>query len=251
MLGVSFDGTGFGDDGAIWGGEFFVGSMGEGFRRVLHLRTALLAGGDAASRYPVQCAAGFLCGIDGLPNLREAPFRFPERFAQARQLVSKRVRTFETTSMGRLFDTAAALLGFTREATFEGQAAMWLEHQARRASNLDAYPFPVEGEELDFRPLLAALAKDRAKGRDVKQAARAFQRGVAAGLCAAVKMLSEAHELGAVVLSGGVFQNDLLLADVRELLSDTRIRIWTNQQVPTNDGGISLGQAALGAFADA
>jgi hydrogenase maturation protein HypF len=130
-LGVSFDGTGYGDDGTIWGGEIFAGSVKDGFERVAHLRTAALPGGDAATQYPVQAAAGFLAQLDSLPDLSAAPFSFPERFRNAVELVTRGVRTFSSTSMGRLFDTVAALLGFTREISFEGQAAMWVEQLAR------------------------------------------------------------------------------------------------------------------------
>jgi hydrogenase maturation protein HypF len=248
VIGVSFDGTGYGDDGSIWGGEFFTGSMTESFRRVMHLRPAILPGGDASARHPVQCAAGFLSQIDGLPPLTEAPFLFPRRYQDSLQLIRKKIRTFETTSMGRLFDAAAALLGFTREISFEGQAAMWLEQLARTGAASDAYPFPIDGATLDFRPLLSAVAHDRLRGREPAHIARTFHRGVANGLCAAVKMLSESNRTQTAVLSGGVFQNEMLLHDVKTILEPQGIRIWTNACVPPNDGGISLGQAALAAF---
>jgi len=241
VLGVSFDGTGYGDDGAIWGGELFVGSVMEGLARVAHLRPAALPGGDATARYPVQASAGFLAQVENLPDLNAEPFLFPARFQQALELVRKNTRTFQTTSVGRLFDAAAALLGFTREVTFEGQAAMWVEHIARGAT-ADPYPFPG----LDFRPLLASLAADRLRGRDLSECARAFQRGVAQGLCDSI----QTHNLDTVVLSGGVFQNQLLLADIKSILP-ANLAIWTNREVPPNDGGISLGQAAMAAFASA
>jgi hydrogenase maturation protein HypF len=237
VLGVSFDGTGYGDDGTIWGGELFIGSIAEGFTRAAHLRPAALPGGDAAARYPVQASAGFLAQIENLPDLNAEPFLFPTRYHQSLELVRKNTRTYQTTSVGRLFDAAAALLGFTRESTFEGQAAMWLEHIARNA-DAEAYPFP----NLDFRPLLASLAADRLRSRDIAQCARAFQRGVAQGLCDAI----ETYNFDTVVLSGGVFQNQLLLADIKYILPST-LAIWTNHEVPPNDGGISLGQAALAA----
>ncbi len=239
VIGVSFDGTGYGDDGAIWGGEFFRGSVAEGFERVMHLRGALLPGGDAAARNPVQCAAGFLVQLDEIPDLG-----FPDRFQQALQLARTGVRAFPTTSIGRLFDTAAALAGFTREITFEGQAAMWLEHLAQGAGNADAYPFPISGDELDFRPLLTAVIEDRLRGRAPSEIARAFHRGVAAGVCRAIAILCESNNIDTVALSGGVFQNSLLLQDVASM----RAEVWTNAAVPPNDGGISLGQAALGCF---
>jgi hydrogenase maturation protein HypF len=249
-LGISFDGTGYGDDGSIWGGEFFVGSLQNGFERVAHLRPAALPGGDAAAQYPVQAAAGFLAQVEGLPSLSDAPFSFPSRYAAALQLVHKKVRTFPTTSVGRLFDTAAALLGFTRHITFEGQAAMWVEHIARGAGEVDCYPFPFLNGELDFRPLLQAVAMDRIKGRNIADIARAFQRGIAHGVAEATKALARSHNVDVTVFSGGVFQNELLLEDLKAELGNTGLQLWTNQAVPANDGGISLGQAALAFFDD-
>jgi hydrogenase maturation protein HypF len=248
VLGVSFDGTGFGDDRGIWGGEFFAGSLRAGFERVAHLRPASLPGGDAAAQYPVQAAAGFLAQVEGLPDLRCPPFDFPARYQTALQLVHKNVRTFTTTSVGRLFDSAAALLGFTREITFEGQAAMWLEHQARKAAPREPYPFPCAGGELDFRPLLHAVAHDRARGRSPHEIARGFQAGVAAGVAAAVRDLAQREQLDTAVFSGGVFQNEMLLEDLKMSLENSGLELWTNHAVPPNDGGISLGQAALAAF---
>ena len=249
VVGVSFDGTGYGDDGSVWGGEIFVGSVAAGFERVAHLRTATLPGGDAAAQYPVQAAAGFLAQVDNLPDLEAAPFAFSSRYRSALELVRKSVRAFKTTSVGRLFDTAAALLGFTRPISFEGQAAIWLEQLARPASNRDAYPFPFEANQLDFRPLLCSILDDRVRGRDPAQIARALQRGVAQGLLDAVRHVSAEHGTKTIVLSGGVFQNELLLEDLQSLTRNEELRIWTNLAVPPNDGGISLGQAALAAFA--
>jgi hydrogenase maturation protein HypF len=248
VVGVSFDGTGYGDDGSIWGGEIFVGSVHYGFERVAHLRPASLPGGDAAAQYPVQATAGFLAQVPDLPDLSLAPFHFPDRYRIAADIARKGVRTFPTTSMGRLFDSAAALLGFTREITFEGQAAMWLEHLARGAPETDPYPFPFVAGELDFVPLLIALIGDRLRGRDSREIARAVQAGIARGLADAVTSTCAAHNLDVVVLSGGVFQNELLLEDLKLILPNQRIEIWVNHAVPPNDGGISVGQAALAAF---
>jgi hydrogenase maturation protein HypF len=255
VVGVSFDGTGYGDDGSIWGGEIFVGSVNGCFDRVAHLRSAALPGGDAAAQYPVQAASGFLAQLDkdDLPDLTDAPFFFSERYKHALELVRKDVRTFATTSVGRLFDAAAALLGFTREITFEGQAAMWLEQLARSAPLREAYPFPYVGGELDFRPLLQSVIRDRLRGRNLGEIARAFQFGMAQGLRDALVAICEAQHLNTVVLSGGVFQNELLLEDLKgllekETLQNESLQIWANHAVPPNDGGISLGQAAIAAF---
>jgi hydrogenase maturation protein HypF len=245
IVGVSFDGTGFGDDGNIWGGEIFWGSLEGGLERVAHLRPAALPGGDSAARYPEQAASGFLAQLDNVPDLSHPLFRFGSRYQSAMKLIRSGVRTFSTTSVGRLFDAAAALLGFVRESTFEGQAAIWLEQLARGTPNLDAYPFPLDGPELDFRPLLQAVIRDRLHNRPAAEIGRAFQRGIATGLSHAVVQLCRSRRVDTVVLSGGVFQNELLLEDLQSLFQPHQLNIWTNHAVPPNDGGISLGQAAL------
>ena len=163
--------------------------------------------------------------------------------------MSKGVRTFTSTSMGRLFDTAAALLGFTRAITFEGQAAIWLEHLADKAGAVEAYPFPFSRGELDFRPLLQSIILDRVRGREAAEIGRAFHRGIATGLRNALIRLCGTRGIRTVALSGGVFQNQLLLRELKDRLETTGLRVWTNHAVPANDGGISLGQAALAAFA--
>ena len=125
---------------------------------------------------------------------------------------------------------------------------MWLEHLARQHQGTsEAYPFPLTGDELDFRPLLRAVVEDRVRGKSPSAIARAFHHGLARGVLDAV------HSLGAgfdtVVLSGGVFQNEMLLAVLASLLTASGREVWTNRAVPPNDGGISLGQAALAVFA--
>jgi hydrogenase maturation protein HypF len=248
VVGVSFDGTGYGDDGTIWGGEIFVGSVTDGFTRIAHLRRAALVGGDAAAEFPVQAAAGFLDQLDDVPDFTAPPFVFPKRYQNALELVHKDVRTFATTSVGRLFDSAAALLGFRRGVTFEGQAAIWLEQLARGAPATEPYPFPFLGGELDFRPLLRAVIEDLLRGREVNEIARSFQRGLAQGLRDALNVTCCEQGLDTAVLSGGVFQNELLLEDLKSVLPGGPLQVWTNHAVPTNDGGISLGQAAMAAF---
>ena len=248
VVGVALDGTGFGDDGGIWGGELFAGSLERGFDRVAHLLPAVLAGGDAAARHPVQAAAGFLHGLPDLPDLSAPPFHFPDRFRTASDLIDKNVRVFPTTSMGRLFDTVAALLGFTREMTFEGQAAIWLEQLARRSSESEAYPFA----SLDYRPLLRTIVDDRLSGRPIEDIARAFHAGVAKGIVECANEQAGIAGIDTLVLSGGTFQNVVLLGEIKALVSSTPgpfRDILVNNRVPPNDGGISLGQAALAAAA--
>ena len=207
----------------------------------------IAAGGRRRCQYPVQAAAGFLSQLDGF-DFAVPPFNFPARYRDSLKLVQKDVRCFITTSMGRLFDVAAALLGFMREVTFEGQAAMWLEHVAAKLAFADFYPFPMVDNELDFRPLLEALILDRLRGRDRAESARAFQAGVAVGLHKAADSLCRDFHIDTIVMSGGVFQNGLLLRDLDTLFRGSPYEVWTNSAVPPNDGGISLGQVALGAF---
>jgi len=240
IVAFAFDGTGYGDDGTIWGGEMFAGSAASGFARVGHLRTAALPGGDAAARFPVQAAAGYLSGIDDLPDLGDEPFSFGTRYRDARQLVTRNVRCFATTSMGRLFDTVAALLGFTREVTFEAQAAIWLEHLAAGAPRAAPCELAFVDGAFDFRPLLREIAWDRARGLAVAEIARGFHEAIVRAVVAGAAQ----YPGRPVVCSGGVFANRLLSDDLRAALGD---RVWFNALVPPNDGGICLGQAALAA----
>ncbi len=243
VVGVAFDGTGYGNDGAIWGGEFFVGSVRSGFTREDSLRPVQMPGGDAAARFPVQAAAGFLAELDDLPDMTAEPFGFPARFHQARQLVERRVRCFTSTSAGRLFDAVAALVGFTRESTFEGQAAMWLEFQARASAPRS--PYPCDG--LDARPLLRAIIRDRLAGRPIGEIAAAFHATLAATVVEQMALLAGRHGLRFAALSGGVFQNELLVESIDREVSarGLPIKLLFNSSVPANDGGIALGQAAL------
>jgi len=245
VVALAVDGTGYGDDGTIWGCELFVGSITAGFERAASLRPAALVGGDAAAKHPVQAAAGFLAQLDVAPDLEAAPFTFPARYRDASRLLASGTRVFQTTSAGRLFDAAAALLGFVRPVTFEGQAAIWLEQQARTSVPVDPYPFPFRDGQLDFRPLLAALIADRIAERDVAAIARAFQAGVAHGLAGAATELCRARGITNIVASGGVMQNALLLDDLEALFAAASLTFHVNHLVPPNDGGISLGQAAL------
>jgi hydrogenase maturation protein HypF len=247
VLGFAFDGTGLGDDGTIWGGEVFHGSLEAGFERVGHLRTATLPGGDAAARNPVQAAVGFLSslGDDALEQILKPPLSFPsERVRVARALLPTSI---PTSSIGRLFDTVAALLGFTRTMSFEGQAAIWLEHLARHAPTQTPYPFPFDGQTWDYTPLLEQVLEDATKGLEKPAIARRFHEAIAHGILEATLRLEDSKYFEAVVLSGGVFQNRLLTERSLELLTARGFKVWINREVPANDGGISLGQVAMAA----
>jgi hydrogenase maturation protein HypF len=125
---------------------------------------------------------------------------------------------------------------------------MWLEQLARTASSTDVYEFPFDCQQLDFRPLLQSVVDDRLRGRRPAEIARSFHRGIAHGLAAAIESVCKTNDVDTAVLSGGVFQNELLLEDLHAIQKSAPFTIWTNRDVPPNDGGISLGQAALAAF---
>ncbi len=249
VVGVAFDGAGLGEDGTVWGGEAFAGSLATGLARAAHLRPAPLPGGDGAARRPAQAAVGFLWEQPDTVAWREL---LPsETVALAGRLIETGVRTPQTTSVGRLFDTAAALLGFERAMTFEGQAAMFLESLARgvgaSGSVEEGYPLPFDHGVWDHRPLLAALVADVRRGVDTPTCARRFHAGVAQGVARGAADLAEEHGTRTVVLSGGVWQNRLLHASALAGLRALGLEVWWNHKVPPGDGGISLGQAALAA----
>jgi hydrogenase maturation protein HypF len=248
VAGVALDGTGYGSDGTIWGGEFFVGSVATGLERSAALRSVAMPGGDAAARFPVQAAAGFLADLadrTDLTALSRAPFCFPRRFQDSLAMIARQVRCFPSSSVGRLFDTVAALLGFTRATTFEGQAAIWLENLARPCVPQPAYAF----DDLDPRGLLLAMIEDRLAGRPGGEIAAAFHAALAAAIVNQVGTLCGRHQLRLVAVSGGVFQNELLWGLLRERMEALpQIRLITNSSVPVGDGGIALGQAAFAAL---
>jgi hydrogenase maturation protein HypF len=246
VLGFSFDGTGLGTDGVIWGGEVFYGGLTRGLERVAHLREAYLPGGDAAAKHPEQAAVGFLHELD--KSLWQQ-YLDERTFQIAQFLIEKNLNTSKTTSIGRLFDTVAALCGFKRKMTFEGQAAMWLESQARSVRHIvnSSYEFPFDGKTWDYRSLLEIILLDKDNGVEPVIIAYKFHDVLARAVTDAAKILSDTYCFDVVALSGGVWQNKLLHRLTLQKLRQTGFGVWWNQQVPPGDGGISLGQAALAA----
>ncbi len=247
VLGLALDGTGYGSDATIWGCEFLIGGLHAGFARAASLAPYTLPGGDSAARFPALCAVGVTAGL-ALPPLDREPFAFPPEALLGRALLARDVQTHRTTSAGRLFDAVAALCGFTARISFEGQAAMWLEHVAEQTLHARDYPVDFDGKLLDVRDLLEAIAADRVAGIAVGAIARGFHMALAAALSAAADRVASEHGIVTIVLSGGVWQNALLCSDVVDRLRRRNYSVLTNRGVPVNDGGISLGQAALAAY---
>ena len=235
VLALAWDGTGLGTDGAVWGGEV-LRVEGARFERVAHLRTFRLPGGDQASRDGRRSALGLLHAIDPELASRWARAHFaPEAARGLVQLLDTRIAAPITSSMGRLFDGLAVLLGLGTHSSYEGELARALEVAATDADVGELPAFPLSNGVLDFEPLVRAALS----ARDVARTAAAIH----AACVDAIVCLAETAGIERVVLSGGCFQNTLLLAGARARLEARGFSLFTPELVPINDGGISVGQA--------
>jgi hydrogenase maturation protein HypF len=249
VIGVAFDGTGYGPDGAIWGGEFLIADY-SGYRRAAHLAYVPLPGGDAAVRRPARTALAYLLrsGVsldDGpaLPPLAALPAA--ERRVIERQ-IALGLNAPPTSSMGRLFDAVAALAGVRQEVDYEGQAAIELEALAAQAE-AGAYAFDLAGDEVLPWGVIRGAAGDLRAGLALEIIAARFHTAVARMILEVCLRLRPRHGLNRVALSGGVFQNVTLLGRVAPLLGQAGFDVLLHRQVPPNDGGLALGQAAVAA----
>jgi hydrogenase maturation protein HypF len=250
VLGLAFDGTGYGADGKVWGSEFLRSGL-TGFQRVGHLRYAPLPGGDAAARAPWRSALGYLAMASAAGPAFELAFREvpPRKRSTAEQQLARGVNAPEASSMGRLFDAAAAVLGVRAVSYFEGQAPMELESLAGRTP-AESLPFPaLLGDDgvwvLDPLPLLEALGTLRQRGTPVAELAGRFHESVAAASAELAIRLCNDHGLDTVVLGGGCFQNVRLLDGVTRRLEQAGLRTLIPRTLGPNDGAISYGQAVV------
>jgi len=251
VIGVAFDGTGYGADGTVWGAEVLIADLSE-FTRVAHFRPAPLPGGDAAARAPWRaalgylsldppCAASFAAAFTGIPPA--------DREIVNRQIAAG-INSPMASSMGRLFDAAAAVLGLRRVSSFEGQAAMELESLAGRRS---AAEHPGRVDEIDGilvadpLPILAAIGWRLQRGDDQADLAADFHASVARTTEELVRQVAESSKLATVALAGGCFQNARLLESLRNRLTRLGLRVLTPRALSPNDGAISYGQAAVAA----
>ena len=252
VIGLAFDGTGYGDDENIWGAEFFDCDLAS-YRRVGQLRYAHMPGGDLAAREPWRAALGYLvlepdaarafsCMLDAVPmNIRNVVI----------QQIARRVNAPLASSMGRLFDAAGAVLGVSLANEYEGQTAMQLEALAgrRRAQPL---PFPMRAAPdgtwvLDPLPLLVAIGEQRVRGVSLSELAARFHESIAAGADQLAARLAADAGIGTVVLGGGCFQNARLLISLQARLEARGLRVLVPRQLSPNDGAVSYGQAAVAA----
>jgi hydrogenase maturation protein HypF len=251
VLGLALDGTGYGADGHVWGCELLEADL-RSYERLAHLRYSPLPGGDLAARAPWRTLLGYASLDDdgrwAEPALASVP---PQELMVARHQLRRRINAPKASSMGRLFDAAAAVLGVRLETAYEGQAAMELEGLAHDG-DFEALPFPIMREAgelpvLDPLPLLAALAAERARSVSVGELAARFHATLARSLTGLTGELCALRGLDTVALGGGCFQNARLLSALGRGLEDAGLRVLTPIVLGPNDGAISYGQAVVAA----
>lgn len=255
VLGVTFDGTGFGTDGTVWGGEFLIGDYCH-FRRAAHLRVVGMPGGDQAIRQPWRMAVSHLADAGTACPALVARLS-PVEVQTVRKMLERRLNTPQTSSAGRLFDAVASLAGVRDCVNYEGQAAVELEGLAATEPPDGTYPFDLAevqpGDsadivlQVDTRPLIRAVVRDAAAGTTAARIARRFHSTVVEIIAAVCGRIRKAAGLDRVVLSGGVFLNALLTQEVCTRLGGDGFRVYRHRLVPPNDGGLSLGQLAVAA----
>jgi hydrogenase maturation protein HypF len=251
VIGVSLDGTGYGMDGNIWGGEFLVSDY-RNFTRAAHLEYLPLPGGALAIKKPYRTALGYLLAVgiepdEKLPFLKQINAR---EIGIIRDQVKNKVNSPLTSSMGRLFDAVSALIGVRSVIEYEAQAAIDLETLAAENENeTGCYPFSIESQNgkdiIKIQEILTAIIKDLEQNRAKAIIAARFHNTVTNIITEVCRNISFKTGIKQTALSGGVFQNRLLLRKVIPLLESSGFKVYTHRQVPCNDGGISLGQVAI------
>ena len=247
VIGVSFDGTGYGEDGAIWGGEFLIADY-KSYQRAFHLEYFPLPGGDASIKKPARTALALLWSLgfewdERLASVME--FTETERTLLHTQL-AKKINTPLTSSMGRLFDAAAALAGVRQKVNYEGQAAIEFESLADSAEE-KIYSFGLNQDQIQVKGVVEALIKDVIAGIPISKISARFHNGLAEGVRMVVQRISQDSGIREVALSGGVWQNITLLRRTLSLLENDSFEVYIHREVPPNDGGLSLGQAMIAA----
>jgi hydrogenase maturation protein HypF len=251
VIGLAYDGTGYGADGTIWGGEVLLADWA-GFTRVAHLRPVPMPGGAAAIRRPARMALGLLLGVErgllGHPGLRCLQETLaPEELTTIPAMVDRGLNSPLTSSMGRLFDAVAAIAGVRADAAYEGQAAIELEALADRTET-GAYAFGLVGEDptvIDPEPMLRSLLDDLAAGATAPTVSARFHNGVVAASVEVARRACARAGVSHVACAGGVFMNRLVLGGVVKGLDDAGLTPLTHRELPATDGGISFGQIAV------
>lgn len=250
VIGVAFDGTGYGDDGTVWGGEILLADY-TGHLRLAHLAPAPLPGGDAGVANPCRLALARLwaAGLPWDPDLPCVTACAPEELGILEAQLTRGVACVATSSMGRLFDAVSSLVGVCHRAGYEAQAALELEAAATAAWGTDtsAYGFRLTAGTYDPAPVLRALVTDLRRGTPAPVLAARFHRAVARAVVEICRRARKDTALAVVALSGGVFANALLEEECARLLSEDGFAVLRHGEVPPNDGGLALGQLVVAA----
>lgn len=249
VIGVAFDGTGYGTDGTIWGGEFIAVSPG-GWRRCGHLAHMKMPGGEAAAREPWRMACAVLHDVygDKIFESHAALLKhIPEQSRHLlRRMLNSTINTPLTSSCGRLFDAVSSLLGIAPRVQHEAEAAIMLEERASAVTDAAAYPFEIASRDgiyvAGYGPMIEGLLSDLRRGIPVERLARRFHNSLAALIVEMAVRLGADCGTNTVALSGGVFGNKLLYTVCADLLRDAGFTLLENIEVPTNDLGICVGQ---------
>lgn len=249
LIGLSFDGTGYGTDGAIWGGEVLLASYAD-FERVAHLEYLPLPGGDSATRSPWRIAVGYArsLGLDvaNLPFLESIEL---QAIGIVNQQVEKKLNAPLTSSMGRLFDAISSLIGIRNQVTYEAQAAIEMEVLAKKfIGEANPYPFEIEDGIIRVGEMFERVIRDVKSNLSAGLIGARFHQTVSAMAVEAGVKVREKTKINEVALSGGVWQNQVLLELTREKLLRENFVVYTHQQTPANDGGLALGQAVIANF---
>lgn len=249
VIGLIFDGTGYGTDGNIWGGEVLIGSC-SGFQRRFHLSEIPLPGGDTAIRNPSKIALAHLFMSNLTWSEQLAPVQTLTQAEQnvLRSQIEKRINSPLTTSMGRLFDAVAALIGIRQIVTYEGQAAIELENYCA-PSETGAYHFPLSGDCIQTNILFEQVLTDLRSNVSQGVISARFHNGLTLMCLEACQTITKESDIKTVALSGGVWQNTTLLKKTSVLLESSGFEVLRHHQVPANDGGIALGQLMVASAA--
>jgi hydrogenase maturation protein HypF len=251
-IGIAMDGTGYGADGNLWGGEFFRFSRRD-WERIAHFRTIPLPGGDGSVRNPWRTALSYLVGTFGEQEARailerSIPLGSREERDALFEILDKRVHCPLTSSCGRLFDAVAALTGLCSVASYEGMAAMVLEGAAVQG-DAEGYPFEIVREDdldiLEYAPIIRGVVRDRERGVSAEEIGSRFHSTLVRLFVSVVDRAARRFGIRKVVLGGGVFQNELLTCSLERMLAQQGYAVLAPCRVPPNDGGLSLGQAVV------
>ncbi len=248
VIGISFDGVGLGDDGNIWGGEFFINDLAN-YKRFTHFEYIKVAGGDMVSKEPWRSAVSYIYHYFGEDIFSNLDFFIngigQEKVKMYLQILKNNFNTHKTSSAGRLFDAVASLIGLVNKAAYHAEAPMKLESVVREDIK-ELYTFSIN-EVISFKECFMEIISDIKNNIDISIISAKFHNTIVDLVIETAKIIKQETALNKIVLSGGTFQNKYLLSNIENKLTENKFEVYTSSKVPSNDGGIALGQLIIGA----